>query len=30
MTMKRMMMVWVMVLCLVPVLSLAEQTLASK
>ena len=28
--MKRMMLVWVMILCLVPVLSLAEQGLASK
>ena len=28
--MKRMMLVWVMILCLVPVLSLAEQALASK
>ena len=28
--MKRMLLVWAMILCLVPVLSLAEQTLASK
>ena len=28
--MKRLMLVWVMILCLVPVLSLAEQALASK
>ena len=30
MTMKRLMLVWVMILCLVPVLSLAEQAFASK
>ena len=30
MSMKRLMLVWVMILCMVPVLSLAEQTLASK
>ena len=30
MTVKRLMLVWVMILCLIPVLSLAEQTLASK
>ena len=28
--MKRLMLVWVMILCMVPVLSLAEQALASK
>ena len=30
MTMKRLMLVWVMILCLVQVLSLAEQAFASK